>query len=275
MIRVGGTSGDHDHYNASQTYPSLPPPTPDPAGAVFNWTLGPSYYEGFANFPGTNFTWQVPINILGPHLSVDALAQAKQALQYIPAGCLSSLEIGNEPDLYLAQGVRGSTYSEATYVQQWLETFTNLVGNFSTLLQGPIFQALAFSSGVDQTQWNASSAFGNGINSNGNVASVSYHHYQVPNSDTARLGPDLMNHTAVAEGLDVFRNPIAYMQKAHPEIPFVIGEVNSALGNVGNAGLEGIFGGALWGVDMMLYAMSIVSYFSHSSRVYLTRSSRI
>lgn len=265
VIRVGGISGDHDHYDADQTYRSLPPPTPDPAGDVFNWTLGPSYYKGFANFPNTDFTWQVPINILGPHLPVDPFTQAEQVLKYIPAGSLSSLEIGNEPDLCVVQGARESSYDEAAYVQQWLETATNLIMNFSNSLKGPVLQALVFSSGVDQKLWNASAAFVDRINSNRIVDSVSCHHYQVPNSATARLGADLMNRTAAVEGLNIFRNLIAYMQSAHPNIPFVIGEVNSALGNVGNTDLEGVFGSGLWGVDMMLYALSIVRYLSNHS----------
>lgn len=70
IIRVGGTSGDFETFKSSQTDDAaLSPNPPDPRGAVSNWTFGPSFYEGFANFPGANFTWQDPVNVKGPHLS--------------------------------------------------------------------------------------------------------------------------------------------------------------------------------------------------------------
>lgn len=69
----------------------------------------------------------------------------------------------------------------------------------------------------------------------------------------------LMNHTAIVNGLSQFEAPIQYTKNNNAAIPFFLGEVGNSL-NPGsnNYDLEGVLGSALWTVDYMLYAMSIV-----------------
>ena len=131
----------------------LPPPTKDPNNPLYGITLGPSYYEGFKSFPGTNFTFMVPMAFSNATATPNAISQAKLAVSNIGLSHLDSLEIGNEPDLYYHQGVKGKAYDEATYVRQWLEHAININGNI-TGLPKDTYQALTLSSGYDFSQWN-------------------------------------------------------------------------------------------------------------------------
>jgi hypothetical protein len=69
-----------------------------------------------------------------------------------------------------------------------------------------------------------------------------------------------MNHTEIVKSLSKFTPQIQYLQKNHPKIPFNLGEVGCALNpGVQNNGLAGVLGKALWTIDYLLYAMSMVS----------------
>lgn len=170
---------------------------------------------------------------------------------------LDALEIGNEPDLYVGQGVRGMGYGERVYVEQWLEQVRDVLGNI-TGLERRSFQALTFSSGYNRGLWNESAAFRDGIDGNRNIKSVSFHHYQTRAVPTTRLAKDIMNHTAIVNGLSQFLPPITYLHTNNPSILFHLGEVGAAL-NSGpqDYALGGVFGDELWTVDYMLQAMTI------------------
>jgi hypothetical protein len=257
-IRVGGTSGDHDHYDASQTDTAVVIPSNNPPGhPLWGASLGPSYFEAFGVFSESKITWMVPAAGIGvTHATPGTIAQLKLAYKNIGSQRLDSFEIGNEPNLYVGQGAKAPGYNEDTYVQQWLSFVDDVNENLS--LNGKnMFQALTIAWGFDQSQWNASFAFKDGINKNDAVKTVSYHYYQIGNSAQGSLD-DLMNHGKIISGLSVFNDPISYMQSAHPDIPFVLGEVGSALGPVTAHALEGVLGSALWEIDMMLTSMTKV-----------------
>lgn len=67
-----------------------------------------------------------------------------------------------------------------------------------------------------------------------------------------------MNHSAVVKKMQMFKDAVQYLNKKSPKIPLDLAEVGSALGQGKDAfEIEGVFGSALWQVDMMLYAMAI------------------
>lgn len=82
----------------------------------------------------------------GLSLSKDAVQQAKAAIDAIGLDHLQSFEIGNEPDLYVSQGVKGSGYNLEDYVKQWLAYADQLNGNFTNIPKR-FYQALTFASG--------------------------------------------------------------------------------------------------------------------------------
>lgn len=71
-----------------------------------------------------------------------------------------------------------------------------------------------------------------------------------------------MNHRETVTQSDRrFKDRIQYMKRAHPDIPFVIGEAAASLGN--NSGipdydLAASLGTALWTIDWILYTMTLV-----------------
>ena len=81
-------------------------------------TIGPAFFEGFFNFPGSKFHFDLNLAQSSSNGIPNAVAEAKVALKYIGAN-LESFEIGNEPDLYPIQAVRPSNYTEADYVAEW------------------------------------------------------------------------------------------------------------------------------------------------------------
>jgi hypothetical protein len=74
-----------------------------------------------------------------------------------------------------------------------------------------------------------------------------------------------MNHTEVVNGLSQFIPAIAYLKQNNPDIAFHLGEVGSVLNTPGHNddAIAGVLGSALWVVDYMLYAITMVR--SHSS----------
>lgn len=72
-----------------------------------------------------------------------------------------------------------------------------------------------------------------------------------------------MNHNNIVAGLQQFITPINTVRALSPGTELVLGEVGSAL-NPGNQDyiFEGVFGDALWTVDYLLYALTMVRYLS-------------
>lgn len=132
----------------------------------------------------------------GTHLSEDALIQSRKAIQKI-GGKLAMLELGNEPNLYTGQKVRGQDYNVAKYVKEALQHRDDIEGNVTSLPDDIKYQALVYASNVNQSVWNTEKAFDAKINANGVIGSVSWHYYQsitdvgVTLRKTLMVGPSL------------------------------------------------------------------------------------
>lgn len=114
-------------------------------------TIGPSYFEGFCNFPGSRFHFDLANVVLGPNRVPNAVAEAKLAFSYIK-GNLESFEIGNEPNVYNFQGYRPANYSQDDYVREWSQIATAvsenvLAGNQYGIDPRTSFQALTYDLG--------------------------------------------------------------------------------------------------------------------------------
>lgn len=117
-------------------------------GVPENETIGPIYFEGFYNFPGSRFHFDLANADLGPNRVPNAVAEAKLALSYIK-GNLESFEIGNEPNVYSLQGYRPANYSQNDYVEEWRQIATAvsenvLTGNLYGINPRNSFQALTY-----------------------------------------------------------------------------------------------------------------------------------
>ncbi|KAF4626845.1 hypothetical protein G7Y89_g11308 [Cudoniella acicularis] len=251
-IRVGGTSSQKLALNITQEGQDGVPKTE---------TIGPTYFEGFYNFPGSRFHFDLANADLGPNRVPNAVAEAKIALSYIK-GNLESFEIGNEPNVYNFQGYRPANYSQDDYVGEWSQIATAVSENVLTGNQYGInprtsFQALTYFLGpFGSSSFDVTSAFNTShVDQDGFVKSASLHIYPAgANPSRQHL---FMNHTNTASTLDVLIPAIKYLATSYPNIPLVLGETNSDYINIGNQADVSAFGNSLWVCDYMLYAMSI------------------
>ncbi|CAG8921660.1 unnamed protein product [Penicillium salamii] len=260
--------GDRAIYNASQAE-SIVLSTESDNGIPLEVSLGPVFFEGFENFPGTPWTFQVNLANNKSNALENALAEAKVALSHI-RGDLYAFEIGNEPDLYPGD-VRPLDYTVADYVKQW-RTFADAIsnevlhGNQYGLEDWKLFQALTFifyfngfstwvsvfsiDSIVDLT-FTRAKAFENGVNADGHVK------YASGNQDWVRLQESFMNHTLIASNLTQYIDDMELIHANDPNIKFLLGETNSDYVNLNMSQVEGVFGSSLWLVDYLLYGMSL------------------
>ncbi|GME33489.1 Glycoside hydrolase superfamily [Neofusicoccum parvum] len=256
-LRVGGTTQDHFRYDPNQTEAVRfeNPELPTFLNLFANITVGSSWLEGFRQFPGV--VWDQQIFLARKNLS-NAVEFARDCVEAIGIENLHSIEIGNEPDIYNSSGFftnetdRPSSYSPADYVAEFTEFATAIEGNV-TLGAGPNFQALGFSNFVNDV-WSEEAVFEAGLSPD-IVKSISEH------LDGRDLGETLMSHAQVVNVTDGrFKDRIAYMKSTYPEIPFLIAEAASALGNgtgIRDFDLTASLGTALWTVDWLLYTATI------------------
>ncbi|CAG8091796.1 unnamed protein product [Penicillium salamii] len=250
-IRVGGTSADRAIYNASQAE-SIVLSTESDNGIPLEVSLGPVFFEGFENFPGTPWTFQVNLANNKSNALENALAEAKVALSHI-RGDLYAFEIGNEPDLYPGD-VRPLDYTVADYVKQWrafADAISNEVlhGNQYGLEDWKLFQALTFIFYFNG--FSTAKAFEDGVNADGHVK------YASGNQDWVRLQESFMNHTLIASNLTQYIDDMELIHANDPNVTFLLGETNSDYVNLNMSQVEGVFGSSLWLVDYLLYGMSL------------------
>lgn len=114
------------------------------------FVLGPEFYEGFKNWPDTKWIYDIPFAKANETNSVD---QAKQALSNIGDN-LFGLELGNEVDLYVNQGVRASGWGPVDYVSQFLSYSASLKKSLN-LPDKALWQVLTLSSDSAGAKWSA------------------------------------------------------------------------------------------------------------------------
>ena len=115
-------------------------------------TIGPVFYEGFLNFPGSKFHYDLNLAQNNSNGIPNAVAEAKIALKYIGKN-LESFEIGNECDLYVSQSVRPPIYTELDYVTDWTTHASDVTEQVLALNEyglnaWTIYQALTYAGGA-------------------------------------------------------------------------------------------------------------------------------
>lgn len=113
-------------------------------------SIGKAFFEGFDNFPGTPWTFQVNLANNRSDALENALTEARIALSHIKEK-LVAFEIGNEPDLYpiYPGDVRPSNYTTVDYAEEW-NHYANAISkhvlhnNPYGLDSWKLFQALTF-----------------------------------------------------------------------------------------------------------------------------------
>ncbi|KAI0019706.1 glycoside hydrolase family 79 protein [Xylariomycetidae sp. FL0641] len=265
FIRVGGTSTDRVWYNASQEQDTIN----DYEGGnaltsalgIAQWVyVGPSFFGGFLNFPGTHWSWQINMGkTFGQPDGLDNAMEVAQLVVDYAQDYLESFEIGNEPDIFVEVGHRNGSYTMEDYVEEWNNYANNaservLKNNKWGLEETRFFQALAVAH--FEEDWSVQNAIAKGIDRDGHVKSISFHQYAGANDPWIRLQNSYMNHTANAGNVTQFAGNVEEAAAHDPSWPLVLGETNSNAYNLNMSQVEGVFGSSLWLIDHILMGMA-------------------
>ncbi|KAI1176574.1 hypothetical protein F4777DRAFT_545938 [Nemania sp. FL0916] len=253
LLRVGGTSGDHGRYDASQNNATNYPATeykPQTNISGNRLVLGPSFFKAFKNWPGAKFELMVPFyNTTFSH----SLEWAQVGIDQIGIENLYALELGNEPTFY-------PWFSIKEYVTRYRSLQTRLVAAIPSLAGKRIFQAFDTAS-YAANKLATKPAFEGGLDANASsIKQVAYHYYQnqhgVP--DFAAL-QDYIRHTATKSNLTNFLPDIQYLKENHSAIGFAFTETGYSVGSSGGSDYikTNNFASALWSLDFQLCALSM------------------
>jgi hypothetical protein len=186
---------------------------------------------------------------LGVNMGADnptiATTEIKAISAAIPASSLLGLELGNEPDSYVAKGIRPAGYSFADYVTQ-LTVWNKLVTSASQL--SPISPALA------SYPWIAS--YENILTSKVAAPELVTQHYYA--GEYLASQPEPLDFLLADKNATSGPKRLApYIDAAHSAGKKLrIGEMNS-LANGGQPGVSDAFASALWGIDIMFEFASV------------------
>ncbi|KAF9468152.1 glycoside hydrolase family 79 protein [Collybia nuda] len=260
-VRIGGITADSTYWNASQQISLVN--FVDSTGALRNTTVGPGFWDSVKLLPkDTKIVLNLDLHDLKFQGALDMATAAAKAL----GPQLDMFEIGNEPDHYLNFTPQNYTSTWGT----WAKNITTSLG-----MKAPTFQVAAT---VEDPIWpydtpgaanalDCVSTLAAGVNKDNVVRSCSEHTYQYSVCDPPRIAvatlPNLVNHTRLAQYLDLWQPRIqSVRQQLGPE-SFVIGEYNSVSCS-GRNNVSNTFGQALWLLDTTFYAASL-----NVSRMYI------
>ncbi|KAH9481455.1 Beta-glucuronidase [Psilocybe cubensis] len=261
-IRIGGITADSTHWDPNQKVALSN--FIDSTGALHNTTLGPQFWKSVGLLPqGTKIIMTLDLHDLDFE---GALSMAEATVKGLSPSQFLSFEIGNEPDHYLS-------FTPQNYTSIWATWAKNISAALN--IKTPKFQIAAT---VEDPIWpydtpgassalDCVSALAAGSNKDNVVATCSEHTYQYSVCDPPRIAvatlPNLVNHTRLAEYLDLWQPRIKSVRAQLGDDSFVIGEYNSVSCS-GKDGVSNTFGQALWLLDTTLYAASL-----NVSRLYL------
>jgi len=124
-IRIGGNTQDYMIYNSSYTelgWRRNPNSTAQGAIAADSMIIGPGYFEAIERFPaGTWVTYGLNLAYEGDDYQSIMVKHAKAAVDGLKNTQLYSFEIGNEPDLYIQNGMRAGAWDGKAYSKAFLE----------------------------------------------------------------------------------------------------------------------------------------------------------
>ncbi|KAG1726272.1 glycoside hydrolase family 79 protein [Suillus paluster] len=262
-VRIGGITADSTFWDPNQEaalYNFV-----DDTGALINTTLGPQFWNSVKLLPaGTKIVMTLDLESL---TYTGALDMAEAAWKGLGSRQISRFEIGNEPDQYYLD-LDAQNYTAIW--EPWTVNISKALG-----INYPEFQVGAtvidplwpYNTPQANAQFDCVSALAAGANDGHTVKTCSEHTYQYSVCDPTRAAvatlSNLVNHTRLAEYLDLWQPRIHNVRAQLGPDAFVIGEFNSVSCS-GRNNVSNTFGQAMWLLDTTLYAASI-----NVSRVYV------
>ncbi|KAG1821170.1 glycoside hydrolase family 79 protein [Suillus subaureus] len=262
-VRIGGITADSTFWDPNQEaalYNFI-----NSTGALINTTLGPQFWNTVKLLPeGTKIVMTLDLESLN---YTGALDMAEAAWMGLGSSQISRFEVGNEPDQYYLD-LDAQNYTAIW--EPWTINISKALG-----IDYPEFQIGAtvidplwpYNTPQADAQFNCVSALAAGANDGHTAMTCSEHTYQYSVCDPTRAAvatlTNLVNHTRLAEYLDLWQPRIHSVRAQLGPDAFVIGEFNSVSCS-GRANVSNTFGQAMWLLDTTLYAASI-----NVSRVYV------
>ncbi len=265
-LRVGGNTGDymiyvpsHDSFDVS--------PTPNPVGQgnfpSDNLMFGPRYFEVLDRFPQrTPITFGLNLAYSETDYLDRIVASADAARTGLKKVGLVSFEIGNEPDLYLQNGLRKGQWDGQAYTSQWLDR-ANAV--YQRVLQpngiaSNYFEPACTASTIG-TSFSIKDLASFGIaDTNGSANSLisswnQHDYYYYIGVTTYPLTMD--RFTDLSTTISQFRDWTTQVQQATDTgYPYALREMG-VVGPVGYAGITDTFAASLWTLNFFLYAAGL------------------
>ncbi|PWN35821.1 uncharacterized protein FA14DRAFT_120410, partial [Meira miltonrushii] len=261
-MRVGGNTGDTALYNSSYTgyYFQPNPETTGPTDVAY---YGPNFFKVINYLPkNTPITYGLPMAYQGPNASQMLLEIANGVVDAFTNIQLFSLEVGNEPDLYVQNKFRPAGWGASQYGTEWS---TAVLAVWQQVLQPKGVTKSFFEAACSATTaanhgyrienlvtTGVATATDNGLyvggwNQHDYYYYVNVSNYKLTLSELMNLGSTAGQFTEWTSQAD---------QAATTGKPYYLRE----MGSVGPEGLSGIsdtFGNALWTFNFFLFASTV------------------
>ncbi|KAE9963437.1 hypothetical protein BLS_009303 [Venturia inaequalis] len=265
-LRIGGNTADQMIYDPSFTgYEMMLKQNPTGQGAEHSdkFIFGPTYWTALNRFPaGTPITFGLTLAYQGSDYIQNIVMEAKACLNGLKNVNLYSFEIGNEPDLYLANQFRSAPWDGSVYTQQYLERASAVYQQVlkPAGLPAQFFEApntastIGTTFAVDDLQ---KAGIMNGVNGSSTLLAAWNQHdyYYFIDVSTYTLTLDYLQQLKNTE--DQFSYWAQQVQAAiKTGLPYYLREMASA-GPTGVKGISDTFGAALWTLNFFCYAASV------------------
>jgi hypothetical protein len=265
-LRIGGNTADQMIYDSSFTgyYMQLKEnPTGQGAEHSDKFIFGPSYWVALNRFPkGTPITFGLSLSYEASDYIQNIVKEAKACLNGLKNVNLYSFEIGNEPDLYLANKFRSGSWGGQKYTQEYLARASAVYEQVlkPAGLPSAFFEAPNTASTIGTTFEIGDlvqDGLTKGVNGSGSfIAGWNQHdYYYFVDVSTYTLTLDHLQQLSNTE--TQFSYWVTQVKAAQAtNLPYYLREMASA----GPTGLEGIsdtFGAALWTLNFFCYAASV------------------
>lgn len=266
-LRIGGNTQDYFIWDENQgEYECANNPNPVGQGAFATDMLiiGPRYFEVLNRFPSnTPITFGLNLAYSEDDYIEQITTMATQAVERLDHVNLVSLEIGNEPDLYLQNGFRTGPWGGQVYTQQWLDRASavwqqvlrprGLPSNFFE--PGTTASTIGTSFEIDDLE-----TFGITVLANGSehpyISSWNQHdyYYYIGVSTHPITQYSFMTLSTTN---DQFAAWVEQIQQAmNTPYPYALREMG-VVGPIGLNDVTDIFGAALWSLNFLFYAATL------------------
>lgn len=266
-IRLGGNTQDYFKWDESMDewyWLNNPDPTGSGAFAPDHMLIGPRYFETLDRLPaGTPITFGLNLAYEEADYIDQIVTMATQAMERLSNPVIVSMEIGNEPDLYLQNGFRTGSWGGDVYTRQWLDRAQAVYDQVlkPRSIGANFFEPAATASTIG-TSFEIDNLVTFNINTDANgtqtplVAQWNQHdYYYYIGVSTYPLTVSRFMDLRTTN--DQFKNWEGQVQQADDtSLPYALREMG-IVGPIGMHGVTDVFGAALWNLNFFLYTAAL------------------